>query len=139
MQKGWQSDRRLYLDATGNVVESSDPNKASLLVHKGGTIPMEQARRLGLVKDEQPGELGRTGVSNVERHVAKMSTADTAIEEGNELESMPGINSELAEALTNAGIDSLEKLDKASDDDLLAISGIGPAKLKAIREHRSKE
>lgn len=48
-----KSDRRLYLDAEGKVVEADDPSRAQLLVSKGGEIPMEDARRYGLVGDAQ--------------------------------------------------------------------------------------
>ena len=46
-----KSDRRLYVDANDQVVEADDPTRAKLLVSKGGTIPMEEARRYGLAPD----------------------------------------------------------------------------------------
>jgi enoyl-CoA hydratase/carnithine racemase len=46
----WTADRRLYLDKDGKVVEASDPDRASLLVNTGGTLPLEQAQALGLVQ-----------------------------------------------------------------------------------------
>jgi hypothetical protein len=49
----WTSDRRLYRDAEGNVVEATDPSKQSLLVGKGGTLPLDQARELGLVDEPE--------------------------------------------------------------------------------------
>jgi hypothetical protein len=42
------SDRRLYLDSEGNVVEADDPNRARLLVGEGGTVPAADAERYGL-------------------------------------------------------------------------------------------
>jgi hypothetical protein len=42
------ADRRLYLDADGNVVEADDPNRARLLVGAGGTVPAADAERYGL-------------------------------------------------------------------------------------------
>ena len=48
----WTSDRRIYLDAAGNVVEANDPNKLTLLVAAGGTMPLAEAKRLGLVAPE---------------------------------------------------------------------------------------
>ena len=45
----WTSDRRLYLDAAGSVVEEGDPTSATLLVIEGGTLDMARARELGLV------------------------------------------------------------------------------------------
>ena len=45
----WTSDRRLYLDAAGTVVEEGDPASATLLVIEGGTLDMARARELGLV------------------------------------------------------------------------------------------
>ena len=48
----WTSDRRLYLDRNGKVVQSDDPARATLLVPVGGTLPLERARSLGLVDAE---------------------------------------------------------------------------------------
>lgn len=45
----WTSDRRLYLDKDGKVVEANDPTKQRLLVAQGGTIPLEDAERYGLI------------------------------------------------------------------------------------------
>jgi len=50
----WTSERRLYLDKAGNVVEADDPTRTSLLVSAGGQIPLAQARALGLVRDPKP-------------------------------------------------------------------------------------
>lgn len=46
----WTADRRLYLDKDGKVVEADDPSRASLLVAQGGTIPLADAERYGLIK-----------------------------------------------------------------------------------------
>jgi hypothetical protein len=48
----WTADRRLYLDQDGKVVEADDPNRASLLVAQGGSIPLADAERYGLVTVE---------------------------------------------------------------------------------------
>lgn len=45
----WTADRRLYLDKDGKVVEADDPTRQSLLVATGGTIPLADAERYGLV------------------------------------------------------------------------------------------
>lgn len=45
----WTSDRRLYLDKDGKVVEADDPTRQSLLVAQGGTIPLADAEKYGLV------------------------------------------------------------------------------------------
>lgn len=52
----WTADRRLYLDKDGKVVETDSPDRASLLVPAGGTLPLERARALGLVVEEAPTE-----------------------------------------------------------------------------------
>jgi hypothetical protein len=49
----YTADRRLYLNAEGKVVEADDPTRASLLVGQGGTLPLDQAQRLGLVDAEE--------------------------------------------------------------------------------------
>jgi len=46
---------------------------------------------------------------------------------------LPGIGNEIADALRNAGFDSVEKIRQASDEQLLAISGIGKGRLETIR------
>lgn len=45
----WTSDRRLYLDKAGKAVEADDPSRVSLLVAAGGTIPLADAEKYGLV------------------------------------------------------------------------------------------
>lgn len=45
----WTSNRRLYLDKDGKVVEADDPTRQSLLVAAGGSIPLADAERYGLV------------------------------------------------------------------------------------------
>ena len=45
----WTSDRRIYLNAEGKAVEADDPTKQSLLVAQGGTIPLADAEKYGLV------------------------------------------------------------------------------------------
>jgi len=47
----YTADRRLYLDADGNVVEADNPARRTLLVAAGGTLDMDTARRYGLVAD----------------------------------------------------------------------------------------
>lgn len=50
----WVSDRRLWLDANGAVVEDGDPAAAFLLVTKGGTLPLNVAKSHGLVTEPEP-------------------------------------------------------------------------------------
>lgn len=46
------SDKRLYLDADGNVVNERDSRRVRLLVGAGGSMPRADAERYGLVKTE---------------------------------------------------------------------------------------
>jgi hypothetical protein len=46
----WTSDRRLYLDKDGKVVEADDPARQSLLIAAGGSMPLEAAQRYGLIE-----------------------------------------------------------------------------------------
>lgn len=48
----WTADRRLYLDKDGTVVEADNPARVRLLIAEGGTLPIEQARALGLIPVE---------------------------------------------------------------------------------------
>lgn len=50
----WISDRRLFLDRDGRVVEEGNPAKATLLVRAGGSLPHDRAEQLGLVSDPPP-------------------------------------------------------------------------------------
>lgn len=52
---------------------------------------------------------------------------------------LPGIGTEIADALKAAGYDTAAKVQAASDEDLLAISGIGKTRLRQIREVVSHE
>jgi len=65
-----ESDRRLYLDADGKVVQEDDPNAATLLVGPGGELPEERARALGLLSegpaDEPAGPPAATEANAVE-------------------------------------------------------------------------
>lgn len=47
------SDKRLCLTKDGQVVEDGHPDAVSLLVGKGGTLSLEEAKRYGLLKAEK--------------------------------------------------------------------------------------
>ncbi|MBX3056922.1 MAG: hypothetical protein KF770_10660 [Anaerolineae bacterium] len=47
---------------------------------------------------------------------------------------LPGVGEEIAAALAAAGYGDVGRVRAASDSELLAISGIGPARLRKIRE-----
>lgn len=46
------ANRRIYLDAQGKPVEADDPNRASLFLAEGQSIPIAKARQLGLLSAE---------------------------------------------------------------------------------------
>jgi hypothetical protein len=58
-----------------------------------------------------------------------LEEASAGVAGGGELAGFPG-----ADALVAGGFDSREKIRAASDEDLLALEGIGEATLKKIRE-----
>lgn len=60
----WTSDRRLYLDAAGHVVEATDPSRATLLVAAGQSLPLAQAEALGLLAPPQAEEKAKAPVIN---------------------------------------------------------------------------
>lgn len=63
--------------------------------------------------------------------ISKSDVQNTAVEQPSQLrfnEDYPGYDE-----LKEAGYDSVESVDQASDDDLLSVDGIGPATLKKIR------
>lgn len=45
-------DRKLWLDAEGNVVEDGDPTAATLLASEGKRLPIAEAKRHGLVGED---------------------------------------------------------------------------------------
>jgi septal ring factor EnvC (AmiA/AmiB activator) len=72
------SDRRLYLDARGRVVEEGNPAKVELLVGPGGSIPHARAVKLGLIGGTQspapaaPSE-DAVRVSELEERIAEIA------------------------------------------------------------------
>lgn len=56
----WSSNERYYIDNQGNICEESDPNCQTLLVAKGGSIPLRVAEKYGLVNREQPVAVAET-------------------------------------------------------------------------------
>jgi hypothetical protein len=49
----WTANRRIYVDAFGNVVHERDPSRRTLLCPRGGQIPYATALELGLVEEKQ--------------------------------------------------------------------------------------
>lgn len=49
---GWVSPARLCLTADGRVTTEDDPAAVSLLVAKGGSLTLSEARRYGLLQEE---------------------------------------------------------------------------------------
>lgn len=54
MGKLWTANRRIYIDQFGNVVHERDPSRRTLLVPRGGQIPLAKAIELGLVENPAP-------------------------------------------------------------------------------------
>jgi hypothetical protein len=50
------SDRRLYLNGEGNVVEADNPKRKTLLVGEGGQLDMAKAREHGLIGEPAESE-----------------------------------------------------------------------------------
>ena len=47
----YTATKRIYRTKEGNVCEENDPASAFLVVGVGGTIPHDEAKRLGLIKE----------------------------------------------------------------------------------------
>ena len=58
-------------------------------------------------------------------------TKETFVEEVSKL---PGVSKKVAEALYDAGYDTMDKLKAASEDDLKAVKGVGPKTAQAVLE-----
>lgn len=72
------SNERLYLDKDGNVVGDKDPGKLTLLVSEGGTLPMEEAEKYGLVKEKGQGEREALEAEDAEAEAAADEEEETA-------------------------------------------------------------
>ena len=129
----WTSPDRLYLDKSGNVVGAKDPNRVKLLVAAGGQLPLEDAKRYGLVEG---------GADSAPSKSADDTDSGQAASERVEAENsfQPPVATLLPDdfpardILTAAGFDSLEAIASATDDELLAVKGIGKATVRQIRE-----
>jgi hypothetical protein len=49
----YKADQRYYLNSKGQAVPEGDPDAQSLLVAAGNEIPLADARRYGLVQEEE--------------------------------------------------------------------------------------
>ncbi|MFW6079537.1 MAG: hypothetical protein ACODAE_07950 [Gemmatimonadota bacterium] len=112
------ADRRLYLTADkAHVVEEGDPDAAFLLAAPGRRIRAADAERLGLSADDD----GRIVVP--ERGTEAP---------GRGVDGLPD-DFPARDLLVGAGLTAPAAVDEAPDEDLLAIKGLGPAKLDEIR------
>lgn len=127
---GLTSDRRLYLDKDGKVVEHDNPAKASLLVAQGGLLLTEDAAKYGITMGADGKLAYGEAVSEVEPVPANDENPE-AVEEapkplrGKLPEDFPGFK-----ALEEAGITTYAQVRKAGD--LTEIKGIGDATAASI-------
>ena len=57
MAKGdFISDKRVYADKDGNLVDAKDPARHTLVVAEGGSLSQDKARSYGLLKDDSAPE-----------------------------------------------------------------------------------
>lgn len=89
-----------------------------------GTIADKEAALKALAKDTGPG-----GTPYRKFHTAKELVEDAL---PRSIHLLP-VSSPVRQALLDAGLNTLGKVDKASDKELLAIKGLGPKSLTAIR------
>jgi hypothetical protein len=100
-------------------------------------VPHGLARSLGisfeeLSEEEQAGKSGApSGASVVSGTVAVPSKGST---EAEPMGAALGISEAQAAALAEAGYDTAEALEAASDEDLMEVDGIGKATVKKIRD-----
>jgi ERCC4-type nuclease len=54
------------------------------------------------------------------------------------LKKLPGVDDEIAGNLIAAGLRTIKQVNRASEDELKAIKGLGATKARAIKEHLKK-
>lgn len=69
------SDKRYYIDKDGNIVGEDSPKRVTLLVAEGGRISAEQAKRYGLISEEQAAGAGATPPTTMETRTEATKTA----------------------------------------------------------------
>lgn len=118
------------------VLVAGDEDRLQELIDDG-TIDQERLQRLGVIADADkvPGGKGRPA-STRKGPDRRMSRA-LAGNEGGSTESRfpddyPATEAQI-KALTEAGLDSPEKVDDASDEELRGIDGIGDATVEKLR------
>ena len=72
----FQSKKRLYLSADGQVVEEGDERAATLLVGEGGQLSDEDAAKYGLLRDAPADGIVKTAVEATPQDASK--SADRA-------------------------------------------------------------
>lgn len=120
----WTANRRLYWTADKErVVEEGDPEAAFLFRAKGQSISENEMNRYRIRR--------KAGAGPIENKLGQPPEADKG-----------GLNASLFETfedqrivddLAGAGLTTVGAVQAASDEDLLAIDGIGPKTLEAIR------
>ena len=115
-KKGVTSDRRLYLDKAGKVVEHDNPAKASLLVAQGGILSDEDAAKYGITQGEDGKLVYGEAVSEAQPEVEAESTP------AEDLESLSVVA--LREKAKEMGLTGYSSLNK---EDLIAAIEAGPA------------
>lgn len=76
------SDKRLYLDADGNVVAADNPKRAKLLVAEGGVLSQEQAEKYGLARpfvEDEAAELSEFAPGGEEEEAPKKGSAKKVV------------------------------------------------------------
>lgn len=136
------ADRRLWLTADRQgVVEEGDPRAAFLLAAPGRRVPASEVERLGIrdedgdvilpeyepaeePAEEEEGDDGPAGEEEESGATVQFGSGGTPL--GNDFPAN--------QLLSGAGLRTVEAVAEATDDELLAIDGIGPARLEDIRQ-----
>jgi hypothetical protein len=74
----YTADKRLYLDADGNVVDEGDPRAATLLVGEGGQLSDEDAKKYGLTSKAKAEPVEEKAVNEPRPNKAKAPAENKA-------------------------------------------------------------
>lgn len=117
----------------GNVIEVAGGGYAKSLIEDEFVEAVEDAETEATTSETEAEELAAEATE-------EETPAETAAPAGEtKLEDLPGVDTEIANALQDAGYETVAAVRDASDVELLKVSGIGKKRLEDIRKATAEE